>query len=65
MAFPPRSGQAATASKSRAQKPFPPKKVKQPPPQLPPQQQMPVQQPNAAGIAQQILGPRSVRGGGY
>jgi hypothetical protein len=62
MASPPNLGKAATASKSRSQKPFPPKKAKtttpkQPP--MPPQQSFPQQAPNASGIAQQILGPRS------
>ena len=68
MAQMPTSNKAATASKSRSQKPFPPKKAKAPTPKqppMPPQQSFPQQAPNASGIAQQILGPRSVRGGEY
>jgi len=62
MAQPPSYGKAATASTSRATKPFPPKKRKAPPvqqPPLPQQQQMP---PDNAAIAQAIL---QRKAGGY
>jgi len=61
MAQPPSYGKAATASTSRATKPFPPKKKKAPPVQQPPlpQQQMP---PDNAAIAQAIL---QRKAGGY
>ena len=68
MAQAPSYGKAATSTKSRAQKPFPPKKAKAPTPKqspMPPQQAYPQQPTDASGIAQQILGPRSVRRGDY
>jgi len=64
MAQMPTSNKAATASKSRSQKPFPPKKAKTAPPRqppMPPQPPMQQQPVDPAGIAQQILAKR----GGY
>ena len=62
MAQAPSYGKAATSTKSRTQKPFPPKKAKAPAQKLPPPPPMQAA-PDASGIAQQILGPRVPRSG--